>query len=159
MASGLLLRRWRKGLRHLRRCRFGCSRIHRHATEHHGFPDRRSKHELLTLGVAVGAGLVDRCSDRLVAFRQVGRGPVDGDGIGAGLQLLHLPGCRRGAASGEAADAGKRAEQGQGSDKIVPHVPMLPEISRCLFPVENGNGATAAFVKKNGKIEASRFFK
>ena len=72
---------------------------------------------------------------------------------------LHLPGCRRGAASGEAADAGKRAEQGQGSDKIVPHVPMLPEISRCLFPVENGNGATAAFVKKNGKIEARRFFK
>ena len=51
------------------------------------------------------------------------------------------------------------SEQGQRSDKIVPHVPMLPEISRCLFPVENGNGATAAFVKKNGKIEARRFFK
>ena len=32
---------------------------------------------------------------------------------------------------------------------------MLPEIRLCLFPVENGNGATAAFVKKNGKMEAS----
>lgn len=35
---------------------------------------------------------------------------------------------------------------------------MLPEIRLCLFPVENGNGATAAFVKKNGKIEARGFF-
>jgi hypothetical protein len=36
---------------------------------------------------------------------------------------------------------------------------MLPEIRRRFFPVENGNGATAAFVKKNGKIEARGFFK
>jgi hypothetical protein len=36
---------------------------------------------------------------------------------------------------------------------------MLAEIRLCLFPVENGNGATAAFVKKNGKIEARGFFK
>jgi hypothetical protein len=34
---------------------------------------------------------------------------------------------------------------------------MLPEICLCLFPVENSNGATAAFVKKSGKIETRDF--
>ena len=59
---------------------------------------------------------------------------------------------------GERHDAGEETEQ-QRSFDIVPHVSMLPEIRRRFFPVENGNGATAAFVKKNGKIEARGFFK
>ena len=156
---GLLRRRWRQGLRRLRRRRFRRSRVHRHAAKHHGFSNRRFKHELLALGVAVGAGLVDGGGDRLVPFRQVGGGSADADGIRPRLEFLHLPRRRRcGTTRGEAHDAGEETEQ-QRSFDIVPHVSMLPEIRRRFFPVENGNGATAAFVKKNGKIEARGFFK
>ena len=155
---GLLRRRRRKGLRRLRRCRFGRSRVHRHAAEHHGFSNRRFKHELLTLGVAVGAGLVDRCGDRLVAFGQVGRGPIDGDGIGARLKLLHA-GVAAVQPSIRLATPASRPSIIAALLRLSLMRPCYPKSALCLFPVKNGNGATAAFVKKNGKIEARGFFK